>query len=196
MDQAPEDFLAGSALAQQQHRDIYICDQRGLGANLAHRGTGRDEEYVVRKFFDFAAVSLFSLAEAEVDDGVQFRFLKGLGEVVLRAQLHRVYYFASVIDAGQHDNFYAGLKLAQLLESLQAVDAGHEHVEQHEIRLQALFHAEHGFLAGGRGFDLVVVHFEQRFDVAEHAGFIVDQQDFGGLLHRFFPLLAAATAGL
>ena len=139
MDQASENFLAGSALAEQQHGNVDIRDQRGLRANLAHGGAGRDEENVVGKLFDFAAVSLFSLAEAEIDDGVQFGFLKGLGEIILGAQLHGVHDFASVVDAGQHHNLDAGLKLAQLLESLQAVDAGHEHVEQHQIGLQALF---------------------------------------------------------
>ena len=148
------------------------------------------------EFFHFAAVSLFSLAEAEIDDGVEFRFLKRLGEIILRAQLHRVHDLARIVDAGQHDDLDAGLHLAQLLESLQAVDAGHEHVEQNQVGLQAFFDALQRFFAGGRGFDFVVVHFQQGLDVAQHAGFVVDQQDFGGLLHRFFPLLAAATAGL
>src|SRR5208282_641422 len=51
------------------------------------------------------------------------------------------------------------------------------------------------FLAGGRGLVFVVVHFQQRLDVTKHPRFVVDQQDFGGWLHRLFPLLAA-TAGL
>ena len=85
-----------------------------------------------------------------------------------------------------------GWMLAQLLQSLQAIDAGHEHVEQHQIGLQAFFHALQRFLAGGRGLHFVVVHFQQRLDVAKHARFVVDQQDFGGWLHRLFPLLAAA----
>ena len=104
--------------------------------------------------------------------------------------------FSRVVDAGQHHDLHAGLKLAQLLERFQAVDAGHEHVEQYQIGLQAFFHALQRFLAGGCGFDFVVVHFEQRLDVTQHAGFVVDQQDFGGWLHRVFPLLAAAATGL
>ena len=111
----------------------------------------------------------------------------------MRAQLHRVHNFARVVDAGQHDDFHAGLHLAQLLQRLQAVDAGHEHVEQHQVGLQTFFHELQGFFAGGRGLDFVVVDFEQRFDVAQHAGFVIDQQDFGGWLHRFFPLLAARS---
>ena len=196
VDESPQHFLAGAAFAQQQHGNIYICHQRGLGANLAHGGTGCNEEDIVGELFHFAAVSLFTLTEAEIDDGVQFRFLKRLGEIVLGAQFHGMDHFAGIIDAGQHDHFYAGLELPQLLESLQAIDAWHEHVEQYKVRFQAFFHQDQRFLAGGRGFDCVVVHFEQCFDIAKHAGFIVHQQDLGGLFHRFLPLLAAPTAGL
>ncbi len=67
-----------------------------------------------------------------------------------------------------------------MLESLQAVDAGHEDVEKNQVGLQALFYALQCFLAGGRGFYFVVVHFQQCLDIAEHAGFVIDQQDFGG----------------
>ena len=196
VDQASEDFFAGAALAEQQHGDVYIGDQRGLRADLAHLGASGDEEDVFGEFLDFSAVSLFALTEAEIDDCIQFCFLKRLGEVVEGAQLHRVYDLARVVDAGQHHDLDAGLDLAQLFESLQTVDAGHEHVEQHQVGLQALFYLLQGFFAGGCGFDFVVVHLQQRFDVAEHAGFVVDQQNLGGWLHRFFPLLAAATAGL
>ena len=164
---------------------------------FAHGRAGRDEENVVGKFFHFAAISLFPLTQAEIDDRIQFGFLKRFGEIVLRAQLHRVYDFARVGDTRQHHDLHAGLKLAQLLQSLQAVYAGHENVEQHQIGLQTLFYALQCFLARGGCFNFVVVHFQQSLDVTQHAGFIVHQQDFGGLLHRlFFPLLAAVVAGL
>ena len=119
--------------------NIDVGDQRGLRADLAHLRAGGDEENVVGEFFHFAAVSLLALAEAEIDDGVEFGFLKRLGQVILRAQLHGVHDFARVVDAGKHHDFDAGLDLAQLLERLQAVDAGHEHVEQHQIGPQTFF---------------------------------------------------------
>ena len=49
VDQARQNFLAGPALAQQQHGDVDIRDQRGLRADLAHRRAGRDEETRRRK---------------------------------------------------------------------------------------------------------------------------------------------------
>ena len=57
VDQASENFLAGAALAQQQHGNIDVRHQRGLRTNLAHLRAGGDEENVVGKLFDFAAVS-------------------------------------------------------------------------------------------------------------------------------------------
>ena len=127
----------------------------------------------------------------QIDDGVEFGFLKRLGQIVLRAQLHGLHDFARIVDAGEHDDLHAGLHLAQLLQRFQAVDAGHEHVEQNQIRLQAFFHPLQSFFAGGRRLDFVVVHFQQCLDVAQHAGFVVYQQDFGGLASSVFPLLAA-----
>ena len=68
--------------------------------------------------------------------------------------------------------------------------------QQNEVRLQALVDLLQCLLTCGGGLNLVVVDFKQRADVTQHARFVVHQQDFGGLLHRFFPLLAAAIAGL
>ena len=175
MDEAPENFFSGAALAEQQDGNIDIGDERGLRADLAHLRAGCDEEDVVGKFFDLSAVSLFALAEAEVDDGIQFGLLKGFGEIVEGAELHGVYDFAGVVDARQHDDLYAGLNLAELLKSLQPVDAGHEHVKQDEIGLQSFFDSLQRLFASGGGFNFIVIDLEQRLDVAEHAGFVVDQ---------------------
>ena len=84
--------------------------------------------------------------------------------------------------------FDARLFLANLLKRLQAVNARHQHIEQNEIGLQALFDFFKSFFAGGRGFNFVVVDLKQGLDIAQHARFIIDQQDFGSLLHRIFPL--------
>ena len=62
VDQASENFLAGATLAEQEHRDVDVRHQRSLRANLAHLRTGCDEEDVIGKLFDVAAVSLLSLA--------------------------------------------------------------------------------------------------------------------------------------
>ncbi len=112
VNQASEDFFAGAALAQQEHGNVDIGDQCRLRADLAHLRAGRDEKDVVGEFFDFSAVGLFSLAEAEIDDRVEFRFLKRLGEVVQGPQLHGMDNLARVVDARQHDDLDSGLNLA------------------------------------------------------------------------------------
>ena len=118
VDQARENFFAGAAFAEHKHRNVDVGDQRSLRTDLAHRGAGGDEEYVVAQFFDFAGVRLLILAETLIDDGVEFCLLKGLGEVILRAEAHGLHDLAGIAHAGEHDDFHAGLHLAQLLEGL------------------------------------------------------------------------------
>ena len=79
--------------------------------------------------------------------------------------------------------FSPGLSLAKLFQSLQAVDAGHEQIEQHQVRVQAFLHVRNRFFAGGGGLHFVVVHFQQRADVAQHSRFVIDEQDVGGFAH-------------
>src|SRR4029077_5669786 len=81
-------------------------------------------------------------------------------------------------------------------EGLQAIDAGHKHVEQHHVRLEALLHALQRFFAGRGGFHFVVVHFEQGPDVPEHSRFIIDQQNVGRFTHFVFPLAELLREGL
>ena len=131
-------FLAGAALPQHQDRNIDIRDQRCLRANLAHGRTGRHEKYVVVKFFDFARQILLVLAQALVDDRVQFGFLKRLGQVIVRAQADGLHHFAGIADAGKHHHFQPRHQLAQLFQRLQAVDPGHQQVEQHQVGTQTL----------------------------------------------------------
>jgi hypothetical protein len=150
-------------------------------------GLAAMKKHVIREFFDFAGKGLLALVEAQVNHGIQFGLLKRFGEVVLRAQPHRLHDFARVVDAGEHYNFCRGLHLAQALKGFQAVDTGHEHVQQNQVGLQSLFDALQRFFAGRSSFDFVVVHFQQGSDVPEHSGFVVHQQNLGRFAHWFFP---------
>src|ERR1700756_2095154 len=88
VNQARENFFAGPTFAKKEHGNVKIGDQRGLGANLAQRGASGDKEYVIRDLLDFAAERLLALSEAEVDDRIQFGFLKWLGDGMLRGAVH------------------------------------------------------------------------------------------------------------
>ena len=84
--------------------------------------------------------------------------------------------------------FTPGFSLAQLLQRLQAVDAGHEQVEQHQVGPQTLSPRAAALLRRWRRFHFVVVHFEQGADVPQHSRFVIDQQNVGRFAHLFFPL--------
>src|SRR5215472_7188522 len=195
VNQPRQHFLAGAAFTEQQNRDVDVGDQRRLRADLAHGRAGGDEEDVVAKFLDFAGIVLLIRAQALIDHRVEFRFLERLGDVIARAQADRLYHLARVADAGEHDDLHPRRHAAKLLESLQAVNAGHQQIEQDKIRLQTFLHPLQRLLTRAGGFDLVIVDLEQRADVAKHTGFIVDQQNVGRLSHLFFPLLVALTGG-
>ena len=158
MNQACDYFLAGATFPQHQDGNIYARDQRCLRANLAHGRTGGHEEHFVSKLFDLAGKILLILAQTLVNDGVQFRFLEGLGQVIVCPQTDGLHHFAGIADARKHDYFHARHELPQLLESLQSVDSGHEQVQQHQVGPQPFLHSLQRFFAGRSGFDLVLIH--------------------------------------
>ena len=139
---------------------------------------------------------VFALTQALVDHRIQFRFLKGFGQVVVRAEAHRLHYFLGVVDAGKHYDLHSGPLLPELLQRLQPVDSRHQHIEQHQVRLHAFVHALQSLFAGRSGFHFVVVDLQQRPDIAEHGRFVIHQKNLGGLAHRFFPLPAGFGEGL
>src|SRR5262249_43535322 len=135
-------------------------------------------------------------SESLVDDRVQLRLLKWLGEIVMSAEAHCLYDFAGIVDAGKHHDLEPRLHLAELLESFQAVDTGHQHIEEDQIRFQTFLHAGQSFLASRGGFPLVVIHLEQGADGPQHTRFLIDQQDVGRLAHLLFPRAELLGAGL
>ncbi len=115
VDQARQHFLAGATLTEQEDRDVNVGDECGLRANLLHCRAGSDEEHVVAKFFDFARIALtLGRADALSNDRVEFRFLERLGQIIDRPEAHGLHDFASVVHAGEHNDFQSGLELAEL----------------------------------------------------------------------------------
>ena len=96
---------------------------------------GRHEEHVFVKLFHLAGQILLVFSQTLVDDFVQFRLLKGLGQVIMRSQADGLHHFAGIANAGQHDYLHARKNLAHLLQSLQAVNSGHEQIHEDYIRL-------------------------------------------------------------
>ena len=123
-------FFSSAALAQHQYRNVHVGNQSHLRTDLPHAGAGRDEKIFVREFFHFARIILLVLAQTRINHRVQFSFLERLGDVVLRAQTHCLHHFFRVADAGKNNYFYTRLKLAQLFQRLQAINARHQQVHQ------------------------------------------------------------------
>ncbi len=79
------------------------------------------------------------------------------------------------------------MQLAQALKRFQPVNAGHKQVKKDQIRFQALLHPVERFFACGRSFDVMILHFKQRPDIAQHSRLVIHQQDLGLFCHYFFP---------
>src|ERR1700688_1868018 len=191
-----EHFLARPTLTQQKHWDFDIRNQRRLRANLLHRRTSRNKKYVVAKFFDFAGVALtLRRANALPNDRIEFGLLKRLGQIIHSPQPHGLHHLARVIHAGEHYDFQSGLQLAQLLQSLQAVNARHKQIEQYQVWVKALLDALHRLFAGARRLHFMLIHFQKRANVSQHSRFIIHQQDVGGFAH-LVPRGGVLTIGL
>ena len=140
VNQPRHDFLARTAFSQHQHRNVDVRNQRSLRTKLAHHRTGGDKEHLIADFFHFARIILLIGPQTLVDDRIQFALLKRLGQVIVRAQANRLHHLAGIADAREHHDFDAGLKLPQLFQRLQAVDPGHQQVEQYQVGTQTLLH--------------------------------------------------------
>src|SRR5207245_6535351 len=120
MDEPGHHFLAGTTLAQHEHRNVNVGNQRGLRPQLTHDGTGSHEESLVTDVFDFTGVILLIRTEALVYDCIKFSFLERFGNVVSRPEANRLHHLLSVIDAGQYHHLDVGLQFAQTLERFQS----------------------------------------------------------------------------
>ncbi len=77
---------------------------------------------------------------------------------------------------GDHDDGQIGLALLELRQQLEAALAGQREVEQDEIEVRLVEHAQ-AFFAVGRGLHGVVLEREQHFKRFANAGLVVDHQD-------------------
>ena len=111
------------------------------------------------------------------------------------AETNCLHDLAGIAHAGEHYDLHARANLAQLLERLQSVDAGHKQVQEHKVGLQAFLHAFESLFPCACGFNLVLINFEKGANVPQHPRFIVDQQNIGRITHLFFPFVAAPTEG-
>jgi hypothetical protein len=109
MNQPRQNFLAGTALSQQQNRNVDIGDERGLRADAAHGSAGGNKERVVRNLLYLARNNDAARVEALLNDGIQLLFLKRFGQIVGCALADGLDDLACVADAGEHHDLRVGL---------------------------------------------------------------------------------------
>ena len=126
------------------------------------------------------------------DVGEQLFVVPGLLNKVLRAGADGFDDIVHGAVGGDHDDRQFGLALLDLRQQLEAALAGQRQVEQHQIEVFLLEHAQSLFAVDGHA-DRVALEREQHFERLADAGLVVDDQNAGSGLQ--LPLTADAETG-
>jgi len=136
MDGPRDQFLAGAAFAGDQHVGR---GGRGLAngvKHLPHRRRPADQAVTGRRRVLRCAGLLAAgveLGQRPAHRGVQFLVGKGLGQVLLGADLDRRHGSFNGRVAGDHDHFGVGQVLPHVPDQLQAIGLGHLEVGDDQI---------------------------------------------------------------
>ncbi len=115
-----------------------------------------------------------------------------LGDVVIRAVLHRLHGGLDLVDRRDHDALDQAVVLLDDAQDVEAADAGQADVLQHDVDLLLAQERQRGFAARNR--QDAVVPPEDRGDRVPHALIVVaDQDGFGGGRHEKARLYQVAT---
>ena len=124
------------------------------------------------------------LLDGALDRCVERNLAKPLGivrldHVVGRAEPHRLDDRRRLLASGQHDDLQVRLGGLQRAQRLEAVHAGHHHVEQHDVGRIALLDRRHDLVAARVGPRLVAAEREERPQVIGESRIVVDDRDEG-----------------
>jgi len=136
-----DEFLAGSALAGDQHRGLGIGDPLHYGEHLLQLGALADDavelvlgtQLAVEHAILGLEAAVFDSLLHETSDHIQALLLEGLLEVPECAGAQRFDGVLGAAVAGDHDAGQIGGDVADLPYQLQPVDARHLDVAQHQI---------------------------------------------------------------
>ena len=180
MDRARDQFLAGPALAQDQHADAGRRHLLHHATNPLHGGIGRDDALKWRGALRVAQPFVLSLQLREVegarDDQPQHVRVDGLGIEVAGAQAHGADRIVAVRIAGHHDDLGARGDTQHLLQRRQpfghAVRIGRQpQVLEHHGGLGPA-QASEGLRSRGRRYHGVVV--EAPLELLLQPGVVLD----------------------
>jgi hypothetical protein len=156
---ARHQLLAGAALAQDQHRGVGGRHALDDAQHLLHTPALGDDPAEGRRARRMRAQRLvvaqqLALLRGLAHEDVELLDARGLAQVVVGAQLHRLHRGRHVLHPGHHDDLWAIRRPRQLPQHLDAGFARHPHVE-HEDVVCGLRDALDGLLAVAGAFRLV-----------------------------------------
>ena len=140
VDGPDEHLLARAAFADQQHRAVGGGHAPGQGENPLHRPALADDALETLVDFQFLPQDDVFADQPRVfpgllDDHLQLVGREGLADVVVRPLLHGLDGRFDGGMAGDDDDFRGNAGRLDLPEDLQAADARHHQVDQHDVEL-------------------------------------------------------------
>ena len=197
MNRARDQLLAGAALAAQQNGGVVGDDAPDQLVDFLHRGAAADYLAADELAIDFVleAVEIGGL-RADFDraldrGGDQVEIGERLGQVVVRAALHRLDRVVHRARGGDHDDERADAFAVRGGQHVETAVARHDDVEQGDVEAIA---AQGGERRGAVDclFDAMAVGFEPMPQDEADGGIVVGDQDRSagaGILHAFSEVL-------
>ena len=184
VDRARHQLLADAALAANQHGDVAVGHLLDDQRHVAHRRTvAPADERLALVVAQLPAevgqlVDQPAALDGLLDRGVERDFAKAfrvarLDHIVRGTQADGLDDGLRLLAAGQHDHLQLRARGFQRLQRLQAVHAGHRHVEQHDVGGLALADGGDDLIAARVRAGLVSAQREKRAQISGKAGVIV-----------------------
>ena len=180
IDHPRDHFFAGAALAPDQHGGIGIGNLLDGHLHFFHLGTGAEQHREVAlpahlfaqlRHFTHQPQSIHHL----IDPQIELLGLERLAHVIVGAQLGGAKDDLRIVLRGEHDHRRIGLDLLDPLQRLDAADAVHGDIQQHQVGIEDAKHAN-GFFAAGGGINFKVTAGQVSTQKTGHAGVVIHHQ--------------------
>jgi hypothetical protein len=190
MDRARHQLLAAAALAGNEHGDVAVGHLLDDVRDLPHGGAVAPPDERLVLIVAQLAPQIAQLADQAraldrlLDRGIERNLTKpfrvaGLDDVIGGAEPHGLDDDRRLLAPREHDDLQLGTRRLERLERLQAVHAGHGHIEQHDVRRFALPDGRDDLVAARVGARFVAAQREERPQVPRKAGVVIDDGDGG-----------------
>jgi hypothetical protein len=199
---ARDELLADAALAADEHRDVAVGDLVDHPHDLLHLVVAAPDGAVLVVAELLAQLVQLghqaALLERALDGGLErdlaepLRVVR-LDDVVGGAELHGLDDRRGALATREHDDLQLGPRGLQVPQGLEAVHAGHHHVEQHDVGGLALPHRGQELVSARVGAGLVTAQRQERAQVRGEAGIVIDDSD-ERFLHAWFSFSGSSTA--